>query len=78
MSLKTSAGLQTSGTTAESSEEKESASTEDAVEADLDLAELIDFHESLEWASVPGISTAEAAAWTTRLIEARERVQEGL
>lgn len=51
---------------------------EDVVEADLDLAELIEQHESTDWTDVPGVSAAEAAAWTQRLIEARDRVQEGL
>jgi len=50
----------------------------DAVEADLDLAELIEQHESTDWSDVPGVSAAEAGAWTARLIEARGRVQEGL
>ena len=51
---------------------------EDVVEADLDLAELIEQHESTDWSNVPAVSAAEAAAWTQRLIEARDRVQEGL
>lgn len=51
---------------------------EDVVEADLDLAELIERHENTDWTDVPGVSAAEAAAWTQRLIEARDRVQEGL
>ena len=50
----------------------------DDVEADLDLAELIEQHESTDWSDVPGVSAAEAGAWTARLIEARDRVQEGL
>lgn len=50
----------------------------DAVEADLDLAELIEQHENIDWSDVPGVSAAEAGAWTARLIEARDRVQEGL
>ena len=51
---------------------------EDIVEADLDLAELIEQHESIDWSDVPGVTAAEAAAWTQRLIEARHRVQEEL
>lgn len=50
---------------------------EDDVEADLDLAELIEQHENTDWNAVPGVSAAEAGAWTQRLIEARDRVQEG-
>lgn len=50
----------------------------DVVETDLDLAGLIERHENTDWTDVPGVSAAEAAAWTQRLIEARERVQEGL
>ncbi len=70
MSMKTSAGLQDSGTEAESDGKN--------VEADLDLAELIEQHENIDWSDVPGISAAEAGAWTARLIEARDTVQEGL
>lgn len=54
------------------------SATESPVDADLDLAELIEQHESTDWSDVPGVSAAEAAAWTQRLIEARDRVQEGL
>jgi hypothetical protein len=68
--MKTSAGLQDSGTEAESDAEN--------IEADLALSELIDQHETTDWSEVPGISAAEAGAWTGRLIEARETVQEGL
>ncbi|ELY77236.1 hypothetical protein [Natrinema gari] len=68
--MKTSAGLQDSGTKAESDAEN--------TEADLDLSELIENHENTDWSDVPGISAAEAGAWTARLIEARDRVQEGL
>jgi len=70
MSMETSAGLQDSGTAVESDA--------DNTEPDLALAELIEQHESTEWSEVPGISAAEAGAWTVRLIEARETVEEGL
>ncbi|ERG98710.1 MAG: hypothetical protein J07HQX50_02757 [Haloquadratum sp. J07HQX50] len=70
MSMKTSAGLQDSGTTGESAPEN--------VEADLDLAELIEQHENTDWSEIPGISAAEAGAWTARLIESRDAVKEGL
>ena len=70
MSMKTSAGLQDSGTTEESTPEN--------MEADLDLAELIEQHENTDWSEIPGISAAEASAWTARLIEARDAVKEGL
>lgn len=50
----------------------------DVVEVDLDLSELIEQHENIDWSDVPDISAAEASAWTARLIEARDRVQEGL
>ena len=70
MSMKTSAGLQDSGTTEESTPEN--------MEADLDLAELIEQHENTDWSEIPGISAAEAGAWTARLIEARDAVKEGL
>jgi len=54
------------------------SATESPVDADLDLAELIEQHENTDWSDVPGVSAVEAAAWTQRLIEARDRVQEGL
>jgi len=48
-------------------------------EADLELAlflaELIDLHERTAWRDVPGVSAAEAAAWTQRLIEARDELE---
>jgi len=70
MSMETSAGLQDSSTADESTPEN--------IEADLALSELIEQHEGTDWNEVPSISAAEAGAWTARLIEARETVQEGL
>jgi hypothetical protein len=70
MSMKTSAGLQDSGTADESDAEN--------LEADRELSELIYQHENTDWTVVPGISTAEAGAWTIRLIEARDTIQEDL
>jgi len=70
MSMKTSAGLQDSGTANESSPENE--------EADSALAELIKQHENTDWSDVPSIIAAEAGVWTARLIEARETAQEDL
>lgn len=35
------------------------------------LDALIEAHEQLDWSEVPSISNAEAAAWTSRLVEAR-------
>lgn len=46
-------------------------------DASRNLADLIEQHENTDWSDVPGVSTAEAAAWTQRLIEARGRVQGG-
>lgn len=48
------------------------------LEAADDLDVLIDFHEDTNWSDVPGVSTAEAAAWTQRLIEARDSLEGGL
>lgn len=56
----------------------EVSAAESPVDADLNLADLIEQHENTDWNDVPGVSAAEAAAWTQRLIEARDRVQEGL
>ena len=68
MPMKTSAGLHDSGTT--------DVSTPEIVEADL--AELIEQHENTDWSDMPGISAAEAGAWTSHLIETQETLQEGL
>jgi len=43
--------------------------------ADLALSETIEALERVEWRHVPTISTAEAAAFTSRLIEARDATQ---
>jgi len=51
---------------------------ESPVDVDLNLAELIEQHENTDWSDVPGVSAAEAAAWTQRLIKARDRAQGGL
>lgn len=48
---------------------------ERCAEIDLALSDLIERMESTDWADVPGISTAEAAAWNARLVEARDDVQ---
>jgi hypothetical protein len=42
------------------------------------LEAIITGHEDVDWSDVPGISAAEAAAWTQRLIQARDRFEEGL
>ncbi len=70
MSMKTSAGLQDSGTADESNGEN--------IESDPALSELIDRHKDTDWSEVPGISVVEAGAWTARLIEARETMREDL
>jgi len=67
MSMKTSAGLQDSGTIDESTPEN--------IEVDPNLAELIERHEDTDGSNIPGISAAKAGAWTARLIETRETVQ---
>lgn len=50
------------------------ATSDDVVQAGLDPDELIDVMERIDWSAVPGISTAEAAAWTVRCIEAQEKI----
>ena len=54
MSKENVTGIKNSGTTDESPAEN--------AEADLDLAELIDQHESIDWSDVPGISAAKSPA----------------
>jgi hypothetical protein len=49
--------------------------TDPAVVA-LRLAELIGVLEGIEWAAVPRIETAEAAAWCARLREARDAARD--
>lgn len=51
-------------------------SDETAAVVDIDLSELVENMERTDWADVPGISPPEAAAWTTRLIEARDAARE--
>jgi len=45
-------------------------------ETDLDLSEAIDAVERVDWADVPTVSTAEAAAFNQRLREARDALRE--
>lgn len=68
--MKTSAGLQDSGTTDEPSPENQ--------EADLELSWLIEQHEDTDWSEVSRISAAGSQSWTACLIEVRETVQEEL
>ncbi|MFW6382520.1 MAG: hypothetical protein ACOCZD_00595 [Haloferacaceae archaeon] len=46
---------------------------------DLDAGEqldaVIEAHETTDWSEVPGITVAEAAAWTSRLVEARDEME---
>jgi len=44
-------------------------------ELDLALSELIERMETTTWSDAPGITAAEAAAWTARLVEARDAVR---
>lgn len=69
MSTNVTPGHESPGKTDESDAEN--------IEADLALSELIDQHENTNWSEIPGISAAEAGAWTARLIEAQETIQEG-
>jgi len=45
-------------------------------ETDFDLSEAIDAVERVDWANVPAVSTAEAAAFNQRLQEARDVLRE--
>lgn len=56
----------------------EAEASADSIEADLTLSELIEFHEQIDWGSIPSITATEASAWTARLTEARDAVREGL
>lgn len=46
------------------------------VSLDLHLSEIVNLFESVDWRDVPGVSPAEAAAFHSRLIEAREQARE--
>jgi hypothetical protein len=50
--------------------------SEARVDADLALSELVETMERVDWREVPTVSTAEAAALTARLIEARDAVRD--
>lgn len=41
------------------------------------LTMLVADHEAVDWSEVPGVSSAEAAAWTARLREARDNLAGG-
>jgi hypothetical protein len=43
---------------------------------DGNISDLISAHEHVDWHEVPQVSPAEAAAWTQRLIEARDDLEE--
>jgi len=44
----------------------------------LDLDDLIEHHEAVDRSAVPGVTPPEAGAWTERLIEARDALEEGI
>lgn len=48
----------------------------DLIAVDLELSEVLEAMECVNWRDVPEISTAEAAAWNSRLIEARTTARE--
>jgi len=55
--------------------EQQLPSADEADEAEADLSRLIEQMESLCWRNVSGISTPEAAAFVSRLIDAREKTR---
>jgi len=58
-----------------STDTSRSAETPRAVDVDGDLDAVIEAHETVDWTEVPGISVPEAAAWTSRLIEAHDDLE---
>lgn len=46
-------------------------------EAALDLDELVEQMETIDWRDVPSISSPEAAVWTQRCLEALDELQVG-
>lgn len=49
---------------------------EQLVSVDLHLSEIVNLFEGIDWRDVPGVSPAEAAAFHSRLVEAREQARE--
>jgi len=45
------------------------------VDVERSLDAVIELHEATDWTDVPGVTAAEAAAWTQRLIDAREQAR---
>lgn len=43
---------------------------------DLQLSDLVETMERVDWHDVPTVSVSEAAAWNARLVEARDAVRE--
>lgn len=47
------------------------------IDSEFALHRAIEAHEDVDWRHIPGISTAEAAAWTSRMIEAADQMPLG-
>lgn len=60
---------------ADSSEPAQSVELPETDDAGEQLDAVIEAHEATDWSEVPGVTVAEAAAWTTRLVEAREEME---
>ncbi|APX98559.1 hypothetical protein [Natronorubrum daqingense] len=61
-----------------SSTENANPATPSTNHSAVDLETLATAHDQLEWADVPNVSTAEAAAWAARLREAHDRLETDL
>ncbi|KOX94236.1 hypothetical protein [Halorubrum tropicale] len=60
---------------ADSSEPGTSAELPETDDAGEQLNAVIEAHEATDWSEVPGVTVAEAAAWTSRLVEARTELE---
>jgi len=60
---------------ADSSEAAAGVELPETADAGEQLDAVIEAHEATEWSEVPGVTVAEAAAWTSRLVEARDEME---
>ncbi|PHQ45142.1 hypothetical protein DJ68_14695 [Halorubrum sp. C3] len=60
---------------ADSSETAAGGELPETADAGGQLDAVIEAHEAADWSKVPGVTVAEAAAWTSRLVEARTEME---
>ena len=60
---------------ADSTESAPSVELPETADVGEQLDAVIEAHEATDSSEVPGVTVAEAAAWTSRLVEAREEME---